>query len=377
MNPRVTILGAGFAGLELSTRLSQEFGGNIDVTLIDKSDSFVFGYAKLEVAFGREPMESARLPYAKFTKPGVRFLQEAVTGIDPATRRVMTASGPIDADYLVVALGADYDHAATPGLLEGGHDFYSLAGVARMREALPAFTGGKVVIGVASFPYKCPPAPSECTLMIHDYLVSRGIRDRCEITLAIPMPVPVPPSPETSKALLAEFESRGIRFIGGNGFKSVNAAAHTVTLSDGTELPCDLFLGVPKHRAPQVLVDSGMVDGAWVKVDARSLETRWPGVYAAGDVADTGGPKAGVFAESAARAIADSITAAIRGKAEKGVNAGQGECYIEFGGGRVARVRVDFLSGPKPVGVYESPTLERRADKALFGSSRRSRWFGL
>lgn len=377
MKPRVTILGAGFAGLELSTRLSQEFGEAVDVTLIDQSESFVFGYAKLEVMFGREPLESACLPYAKFVKPGVRFRRESVTAIDPATRRVTTSAGTYDADYLVVALGVAYDHAATPGLSRGGHEFYSIAGVSRLREALPAFQGGKVVIGVASAPYKCPPAPSECTLMMHDYLVARGLREKSDITLVVPMPVPVPPSPDTSKALLAEFELRGIRFIGGNGVKSLDAAARSVTLADGSTLPCDLFLGVPKHRAPKVLEDAGMVDGSWVKVDARTLETKWPRVFAMGDVADTGGPKAGVFAEGAAKAVAESIVAAVRGGADKGTNPGQGECYIEFGGGRIARVRVDFLSGPKPVGTYEAPTLERRADKARFGSSRKARWFGM
>src|SRR5215471_17214288 len=159
---RVVILGAGFGGLELATILSEaEHGDALNVTVIDRSDAFVFGYAKLDVMFGRTALEAVRLPYDEISKPRVRFLRETVTRIDPEARRVTTDAGVHEADVLVVALGADYDYEATPGLLEFGNEFYSVAGAQRLAELLPGFTSGRVIIGVCGTPYKCPPAPSE------------------------------------------------------------------------------------------------------------------------------------------------------------------------------------------------------------------------
>ena len=126
MNTRVLVLGAGFGGLELSTMLSEAFGDDLEVTLIDKSDAFVFGFSKLDVMFGRTTPDAVRLPYREIAKPGVRFLQETITAIDPETRRVTTDAGVHEADVLVVALGADYDFDATPGLADGGNEFYSV-----------------------------------------------------------------------------------------------------------------------------------------------------------------------------------------------------------------------------------------------------------
>src|ERR1700752_2441139 len=117
MRTRITILGAGFGGLELSTLLAEAVGDQVDVTLIDRSDAFVFGYSKLDLMFGQATIDSVRLPYRNFVKRGVRFLQQTVTAIDPQKKRVTTDTGTYDSDYLVVALGADYDFGATPGLV--------------------------------------------------------------------------------------------------------------------------------------------------------------------------------------------------------------------------------------------------------------------
>src|SRR6185437_13966827 len=179
MNTRVLVLGAGFGGLELATTLSEALGDDVDVALIDKNDTFVFGYSKLDVMFGRTTPAAVHLPYRAIAKPSVRFLQETITAIDPEARRVTTDAGEHEADVLIVALGADYDFDATPGLAEAGNEFYSLGGAERLREVLPTFTGGRAVIGVCGAPFKCPPAPSEAALLLHDYLLQRGVRREC------------------------------------------------------------------------------------------------------------------------------------------------------------------------------------------------------
>ena len=373
---RVVILGAGFGGLELATTLSEALGDGIDVTLIDKSDAFFFGYSKLDVTFGRATRDEVKLPYREIAKPGVRFLQETVTAIDPEARRVTTDAGIHEADILVVALGADYDYDATPGLAEAGNEFYSVAGAERLAELLPNFSSGRAVVGVCGAPFKCPPAPSEAALLLHDYLTTRGVRDACQISIVIPFTTPVPPSPDTSVALIAAFAERDIEFVPERRVASLDAGRSVAVLDDGSELPFDLFLGVPKHRAPDVVLASGLAENGYVPVDSKTLATRFPGVYAVGDVATIGVPKAGVFAEGAARIVAASLIATLQGGEQPGAYGGAGACYIEFGAGRVGRVDVDFLGGPTPTGTFREPSTAVVAEKHEFGSSRSTRWFG-
>jgi sulfide:quinone oxidoreductase len=372
---KVLVLGAGFGGLELSTMLSDALGDDVEVTLIDKGDSFVFGFAKLDVMFGRTSAEAVHLPYAAIAKPGVRFLRETVTKIDPEARAVTTDAATHEADALVIALGADYDYDATPGLLEAGNEFYSVAGAERLAGILPTFTGGRVVIGVCGAPFKCPPAPSETALLLHDYLLKRGLREACQITFTIPLGSPVPPSPETSRALVQAFAERDIEFMASTRVASLDGARGVVLLDGGAELPYDLFLGVPKHRTPDVVVASGMAEDGYIPVEPRTLRTRFDGVYAIGDVAQIGVPKAGVFAEGAAKIVADQLLAQSRNGDSTATYEGRGSCYIEFGGGRVGRVDVDFMSGPTPTGVFQEPSAELVAEKQRFGSSRSARWF--
>ena len=356
--------------------LSEAFGGELEVTLIDKSDAFVFGFSKLDVMFGRTTADAVRLPYSDIVKPGVRFRQETITIIDPETRVVTTDAGEYEADVLVIALGADYDFDATPGLADGGNEFYTEGGAERLADIVPTFSEGRVVIGVCDAPYKCPPAPSECALLLDTALKARGVRDACEISFVLPLSRPVPPSPETSAALESEFAARNITFIPGRRIRSVDGARNVTVLDDGTELPFELFLGVPKHRAPDVVIASGMTEEGYVPVESATLRTRFPNVYAIGDVATAGVPKAGVFSEGAARVVARQLIAELRDGERPGPYDGRGSCYIEFGSGRVGRVDIDFLSGPTKTGSFNAPSAALVAEKEQFGSSRRARWFG-
>ncbi len=377
MNPKIVVLGAGFGGLELSTLLSEAIGEYLDLTLIDRNDSFFFGYSKLDVMFGHKTPDAVRIGSRNINKPGVRFRQEAITAIDPVARRVTTDGGTYDADVLVVALGADYDLDATPGLNEGGNEFYSFAGAERLREVLPSFSKGHAIVGVTSTPFKCPPAPSEAALMLHDYLTERGVCADSEISIIIPFGVPIPPSPAASKALLAAFAERKITFVPNRSVQSLEPARRTVILDDKTELPYDLFLGIPTHRVPDVVAASDMTQNGWIPVDPDTLKTRFPGVYALGDVTSVGTPKAGVFSEGAARVVADSVIAELRGSGKSSAYDGRGSCYVQFGMDLVGRVDADFFSGPSPSGTFKEPSVALVAEKEEFGSSRRSRWFGL
>ena len=375
MKRNVVVLGAGFGGLELSSILSEKLGDKLNLILIDKNDSFYFGFSKFDVMFGHKTPEAVRLYYKHITKPGVTFIQDTVTAIDPVKKLVTTKQGHYSADVLVIALGADYHVGATPGLAEGGYEFYSMAGAERLREMLPGFSKGKVIIGVCSAPFKCPPAPSEAALLMHDYLTQRGVRHHCEISIVMPFSLPIPPSPDTSKALLAAFAERNINFMAKHQVRSIDPSRRVATLDDGTEMPFDLFLGIPKHCVPEVVEKSGMTVNGWIPVDKTNLKTSYPDVYAIGDVNSVGTPKAGVFAEGAAKVAAASIIADFESGEQTETYKGDGTCYIEFGGGKVGKVHVEFFSGPAPFGTYTEASADLIADKQYFGSSRAARWF--
>jgi len=377
MKLRVVVLGAGFGGLELSTILSEALSDRLDLTLIDKNDSFFFGFSKLDVMFGRKPPETVQFPYSAIDKPGVRFRQETITAIDPERRAVTTDQGTYEADVLVVALGADYDLEATPGLREGGNEFYSFAGAERLREVLPNFTKGRAIIGVTSTPFKCPPAPSEAALLLHDHLSARGVRGACEISLVIPFDAPIPPSPAASHALLSAFAERRITFVPNRTVRALDPNRRVVILDDTSEIAYDLFLGIPKHRVPDVVATSDMTEDGWIPVDPKTLKTRFPNVYAVGDVTSVGTPLAGVFSEGAAKVVAAELIANVKGGEPPPPYSGRGSCYAEFGQGKVGRIHVDFLSGPTPTGSFEGPSAALANDKQSFASSRRKRWFGL
>ncbi len=373
---RVLVLGAGFGGLELTTRVSEALGADADIVLIDQADGFVFGFSKLDVMFGRTTAEAVHHSYRDVVKPGVRFVQTTIRAIDPAGLRVETDAGTFDGDVLVVALGADLDPSATPGLLEAGHEFYTLAGAFGLREVLDQFPGGRVVIAVTSTPFKCPPAPSETALLVHDFLTRRGLRADSEVSLVMPLGVPIPPSPAASDALLKAFAERGIAWYPEKLVRSLDPHRRVAALADGAELPFDLFLGVPVHRAPQVVLDSGLTSDGWIPVNPLTLETTVANVYAVGDVTSVGTPKAGVFSERQAAVVAEHIIARHRNAGSDSAYDGRGICYLEFGDDAVARVDVTFRAGQSPTGRYDAPSGLLAAEKGVFGSSRIQRWFG-
>ena len=327
MKSRVLVLGAGFGGLELATLLSDELGAEADVTVIDKGESFVFGFSKLEVAFGKKTLEDVSHPYRDFDKPGVRLMRDTVTDIDPEARMVTTESGSYTADYLVVALGADVMPSATPGLAEIGTHFYSADGAERICAALPEFKKGHAIIGICGFPYKCPPAPTECALMLDNYLRQRGLRDACEITLVSPLSILTPVSQELSDDLMHACAEAGVNVYLKTLVTSVEEGV--ATLDNGEQLPFDLFLGVPKHAAPKVVRDSDLTESDWISIDLASMETAFPDVYAMVDAAKTGLPKAGSFAEGQDSAVARGILSKFRG-GEAAPNTGSGECQGDF-----------------------------------------------
>jgi sulfide:quinone oxidoreductase len=374
----IVILGAGFAGLELATRLSEDLPGEVDVTIIDRNDAFVFGFSKLDLMFGRADLDAVRIPYARLHKPGVRFARETIIAIDPESRRVVTDGATYEADILVVALGADLDPAATPGAVEEGTEYYSVDGANHVRDVLPTFDGGDVIVGVLGPFFKCPAAPFETAIMLHDYLEKRGLRPASTIKVVSPMPKPIPISDEASNGILSALRERDIEWWPGSKLTALDPATKTAFLADGQRIPYSLFLAIPVHRAPKVVEESALVeDDGWIAVDHRTFATKFENVFAVGDVTSAPVPRVGAIAEGEARTLADVLVHQLRGGDAPEAYKGIATCYIEFGGPNVARFDANFLSGPTPFGSFSEASAEIAASKVEFGASRRRRWFGM
>ncbi len=380
MKKHVLILGAGFGGLELATRLLEMIPDDVRVTLIDRNDFFIFGFSKYEVLFGRKRPDEIK-SYYRDLAPAIDFRREQIESIDPVTRSVGTSAGSYNADILVIALGAEVDPGTTPGLTEGGYEFYTLGGVERLSQILPDFKSGVAVISILGLPYKCPPAPFEAALQLHDYLVERGVRNDITIRVLSPAPTPLPVSKEGSETILRLFAERKIEFLPGHLVTSIDANGKRAVLKERDAVSYDLFMGVPVHRVPAVVATSSLVQDGWIPVNVLNLETRFSNVFAVGDVTKipvgaAAMPKAGAFADRAARTVADEIAYRIRGTGSPGKFDGAGTCFLEFGAGTVAKIEANFLGGPAPDVRFLGPSREFRADKESFTSTRLARWFG-
>ena len=278
---------------------------------------------------------------------------------------------------LVIALGADLQPDHTEGLIGHGYEFYSPEGAEHLADVLSDFRGGKVVIGVLGGHFKCPPAPYECAFMLHDYLSERGRREATTIHLITPMPKPIPVSNTVSNALLDGLAERGITHSHGSWVERLDAGI--VHLRDGGQFDFDLFLAVPRHVAPQVVIDSGLTeDDGWIAVDPATLETKWPGVFAVGDVASVPVPRAGVIAEGEASTVADVLLHRLAG-APLSPRPTRERSRATSRWAPDSSGRWTSTSSPDPARDRASCRRPRPGpqEKEAFAAQRRLRWFGL
>jgi len=315
---KVVVLGGGSGGIVAASHLGETIGRDHDVVLIDQRPQHIFQSSYLWMATGkREPSDILR-PMAAVGKRNVSFVQDRVVHIDTDRRLVTMANGEMPYDKLVVSLGFQTHPEEVPGDRELVHHTWELEPALQMRQALSRFQGGRLVIGVAGPPYRCPPGPYEATWLFEDYLREKGVRDNTQIDFFTPEPGPVGGSGKPSEWIRAHLAERGVNLHSEFAIETVDGANKVLRAQDGRELPFDLLMVVPPHRPSQVLYDSGLVDKpAGIDVDYDYLETQWDGVYAIGDNANLPASKAGVVAHMAADTVAHNIAAELTGKGHK------------------------------------------------------------
>ncbi|RPJ21295.1 MAG: NAD(P)/FAD-dependent oxidoreductase [Chloroflexi bacterium] len=375
---RVLILGGGFGGIATARRLKQKLDERDEVILVDRRDHFMVGFRKTWALVGQSTLAAGQRPLDSLTRLGIRVLRDSVTRIDPKARAASLGDQRLSADALVVALGAELAPETVPGFPQYAFNAYDPNDIPRAAQALTDFQGGKLLIGIFGVPYKCPPAPYEMALLVSDSLKARGVQASLEVFS--PQPMSLPLLGQVGCDLIeSRLADKGITFLPNHKATAVEAGE---VVFANERRPFDLLLGVPPHRPPAVVRESGLVgDSGWIPVKPRTLETQFPSVYAIGDVvqiAMANGkplPKAGVFAEAMGETVADRIAAKFRGQELEATFKAEGGCYLEVGAGQAMMVKGQFLAEPEPEVSLTEASNKYLEEKHAFETQRLQTWF--
>jgi sulfide:quinone oxidoreductase len=367
MRNDIIVLGGGVGGTLVANLIAKEVGDQARITLVDSTGIHVYQPGFLYVAVGQEKPSALKRDEARLLRREIKLVIDCATQIDPAAHKVVLKSGhTLRYDELVLATGSRTVMAEVPGGL-GAHDFYTLDGAMRLHRSLQEFKGGRIVIGVAGIPYKCPPAPVEFAFLLDDYLRARGIRQKTEIKLLSPLnrAFTIEATSKLVQPILAE---RDIELTGFFNVESVDPISKTVTSLEGETVGYDLLVLVPPHRGQQVIEDSKLGDErGWVPVDKNTLKhTTFDNIWAIGDATSIPISKSGSVAHYEANVAAAEVVAAVKGEAPPvHVYDGKVMCFLETGHGRATTITFDYNHPPV------SPTPARRWHwaKALFNKT--------
>ena len=275
MTQSTLILGGGFGGIAAANTLRRLLPPEHAITVLDRTPRFLVGAGKTWVMLGERTAEEVTQARAALLEPGVRLVQGEARRIDLRARTVATDGGEVRWDYLVIALGAELNSDAVPGLA-AAHTFYTLRGAERLQPVLAGFTGGDIAILIPKAPFKCPPAPYEAALLLHRFFADRGRGAAVRLALYTVEGVPMATAgPEMGAFIRAELVARGIGFFPQKTVARVDVAARRIEFADGAVAPCDLLIHVPPHEAPAVVREAQLTNPAgWVPVDPRTLEVK-------------------------------------------------------------------------------------------------------
>lgn len=367
MAAEVVILGGGVGGTLCANLVARRAGRQAHVTVVDSTGRHTYQPGFLYVAVGQEAPEALWREETSLLHRDVDLLTEAAVNVDPAARRVELASGRVlPFDYLVLATGSRTVMEEVPGA-EDAHDFYTMSGALRLHRALEEFTGGRILVGVAGIPYKCPPAPVEFVFLLDDYLRARGIREGTEIKLLSPLnrAFTIETTSRLVQPILAE---RGIELVTFFNVETVDPEARTVSSLEGESFEYDLLVLVPPHRGQKLIEDSGLGDPrGWVPVDKNTLRhEKLDRVWALGDATNIPISKSGSVAHFEAPIVAGQIAAAAAGEpAPDDVYDGRVMCFLETGRGKATTIRFDYAHQP----VSPRPSRIWHWGKALFNKA--------
>lgn len=379
----VLVLGGGVGGVVAANRLRKLLPAAHRVVLVNRESHHLFQPSLLWLAVGSRDPNQIRRPLDGLRRKGIDVVTAEVTRIDPVTRTVTAGGQTLTGDAVIVALGAELAPDVISGLVAAGHNLYTLEGAGGISTALDSFRSGRIVVLTAASAYKCPAAPYEAAMLIEDALRRRGTRQAAQIDLYAAEPGPMGVAGlQVSAAVRQVVESKGIKYHPEHQVISVDPSARRLAFANGASVDFDLLVYVPPHRAPAVVRDAGLAnETGWIPVDRATFETKFPAVFAIGDVTTvplTMGkplPKAGVFAHAQAEVVSANITNAWTGRGKRRAFDGHGQCFLETGDGRAGLGAGNFYGEPTPQIELRKPSRWWHWAKVLFEKRWLSHWF--
>jgi sulfide:quinone oxidoreductase len=377
--PHVVIIGGGFGGLSAANELRNTLpSSQVKITVIDKKDWFMVGFAKLWIINGTRTFESSIGSLNELSKKEIDFIKDEVLTINLQNKNVETKSQNVSFDFLIISMGAVLAPEKISGLQENGFNLYDHKQLSEIHDRLEKMKSGKIAISIMGMPYKCPPAPFEASLLIDSMLRKRGVRDSVQIDFYSPAPITLPAAgPEVSRQILELVNSEKIVFHNSSKIKSVESKK---LIFENSEADFDLLLAVPPHIAPKVIYDSGLAkEPGFIPID-RDCKTPFENIFAVGDVTSLtvtekmAVPKAGIFAEGEGITVAKNIISKIQSKEESTLFDGKGGCFIESGRDTASIIEVDMFSNPKPSTSLTEATSDNLSKKVEFEKERMSKW---
>lgn len=356
---RVLVVGGGVGGTLAANLVSRKLrkriaAGEADVTVVDSTGQHVYQPGFMYIAMGGERAKNLSRPERSLLDSRVNLVVANATNIDVEGQVVELDNGDrLNYDQLVLATGSRIMPERIEHFAEEAHHFYSAKAAAKLRKALDAFKGGKIIIGIAGMPYKCPPAPLEVSFLIESELRDRGLRDRTEMHYCSPIgrAFTIESVSEMATPIL---EEKGIELHTFFNVDEIDPQAKLVKSLEGEELPYDLLILVPPHAGAQLVMDAGLAPapGGWLPTDRHTLKVGGrANVFALGDATDLPLSKAGSTAHFEAPVIAEQVAAAIEGRAPSGKHAsyeGKVMCFFEVGDGKGTLLQFDYDHPPKP-----------------------------
>lgn len=376
----VVVLGGGIGGIVAARRLRGAVPSDVRVILVDRDETFTFAPSLLWLMSGERKLSQISRDRSRLARRGIEVVVAEAEGLDVERRTLRVDGRDVAFEHLVIALGAQPDPGAVPGLREGAINIYTTEGALAAGRALRGLDGGRVAVVVAGLPYKCPAAPNEAAFLVEAVLRRRGVRG--EVALYTPEPFPMPTAGEAVGELLARMlDRRGIELHTRRVLEEVDGGRRRLVFQGGERAGYDLLLAIPPHRTSGIVRGSDLAnDGGFVPVDAATLATPVEGVSAIGDVTQipiAGGrflPKAGVFAEAQARVVASRIAARLRDGEPRETFDGRGSCFVDMGNGMAAFASGDFYAEDAPAVTLRRPGRWWRLSKVAFERYWLARW---
>lgn len=374
----IIILGGGVGGLITANILRKKIGKEHRIIVIDKELNHTFASSLLWVANGTRNVKSISKQLVRLKRKGIEFIHGSIDKVDPLNRQVTINGDVLSGDYIVVALGAETFDSFD--INSKGYNLYSPEGAEGLLKALSHFKEGKVFVTVTALPFKCPAAPYEAAMLIDSLLRKNGKKAQIEIYSPEVGPMSVA-GKKLSGMVRGLVEAKGIKYFPEHQLSSVSG--NNLSFKNDVTAKFDLLAYVPKHECPNVIRQTDLVDeSGWVNViNNKTLETKYTGVYAIGDITSiplVQGkplPKAGVFADYQAKTVANNIAVNIIGKGKLKEFTGDGMCFIELGDGKAGFAKGNFYAEPMPEIKMFMPGFHWHLGKILFEKMFLSKWF--